>query len=57
MVIGRRRFWATVEGSPTLMRKLMIGLARRLHEADRRESRPRAKASSLTRRLRPRPAR
>ncbi len=34
MVIGRRRFWATVEGSPALMRKLMVGLARRLHEAD-----------------------
>src|SRR5215218_6581899 len=34
MVLGRRRFWATVEGSPALMRKLMIGLARRLHEAD-----------------------
>ena len=38
LVIGRRRFWATVQGSPTLMRKLMIGLANRLHEADRRES-------------------
>jgi CRP-like cAMP-binding protein len=37
MVIGRRRFWATVEASPSLMRKLMVGLARRLHEADRRE--------------------
>ena len=34
MVIGRRRFWTTVEGSPSLMRKLMIGLARRLHEMD-----------------------
>jgi CRP/FNR family transcriptional regulator, cyclic AMP receptor protein len=47
MVIGRRRFWTTVEGSPSLMRKLMIGLARRLHEADRREIDLRA-ASSLT---------
>ena len=37
MVLGRRRFWATVEGSPALMRKLMVGLARRLHEADQRE--------------------
>ena len=37
MVIGRRRFWTAVEGSPSLMRKLMVGLARRLHEADRRE--------------------
>ena len=47
MVIGRRRFWSTVEGSPSLMRKLMIGLARRLHEADRREIDLR-KSSSLT---------
>lgn len=38
LVIGRRRFWATVQGSPTLMRKLMIGLAKRLHEADRRDA-------------------
>jgi CRP-like cAMP-binding protein len=38
LVIGRRRFWATIQGSPTLMRKLMIGLANRLHEADRRET-------------------
>ena len=37
MVLGRGRFWATVEGSPALMRKLMVGLARRLHEADQRE--------------------
>ena len=36
-MIGRRRFWTTVEASPSLMRKLMVGLARRLHEADRRE--------------------
>ena len=47
MVIGRRRFWTTVEASPSLMRKLMIGLARRLHEADRREIDLR-KANSLT---------
>ena len=47
MVLGRRRFWTTVEASPSLMRKLMIGLARRLHEADRREIDLR-KSSSLT---------
>ena len=34
MVIGRRRFWATLEASPTLMRKVIIGLAHRVHEAD-----------------------
>ncbi|MEO7979531.1 MAG: cyclic nucleotide-binding domain-containing protein, partial [Sporichthyaceae bacterium] len=34
MVIGRRQFWATLQGSPTLMRKVIIGLARRLHEMD-----------------------
>jgi CRP/FNR family transcriptional regulator, cyclic AMP receptor protein len=47
MVVGRRRFWATIEASPALMRKLMWGRARRLHEADRREVDLR-KAGSLT---------
>jgi CRP-like cAMP-binding protein len=32
--IARRRFWALVEGSPTLMRKVIVGLAHRLHEMD-----------------------
>jgi CRP-like cAMP-binding protein len=34
MVIGRQRFWATLEGSTTLMRKVIIGLAHRLREMD-----------------------
>ena len=34
MVIGRRQFWAALQGSPTLMKKVIIGLARRLHEMD-----------------------
>ncbi len=34
MVIGRQRFWATLQSSPTLMRKLLVGLAQRLREAD-----------------------
>jgi CRP-like cAMP-binding protein len=38
MVIGRQRFWRTIEGSPTLMRKLMIGLARRLRDMDAQDS-------------------
>lgn len=34
LVIGRRRFWSLIEGSPTLLRKLLVDLARRLHELD-----------------------
>jgi len=34
MVIGRRRFWATLEDSHTLMRKVIVGLAQRLRAAD-----------------------
>ncbi len=34
MVIGRRQFWGALQGSPTLMKKVIIGLARRLHEMD-----------------------
>lgn len=34
MVIGRRQFWGALQGSPTLMRKVIVGLARRLHEMD-----------------------
>jgi CRP/FNR family cyclic AMP-dependent transcriptional regulator len=34
MVIGRQRFWATLEGSTSLMRKVIIGLAHRLREMD-----------------------
>jgi CRP-like cAMP-binding protein len=37
MVIGRRRFWRTLEDSPALMRKVIVGLARRLREADLRD--------------------
>lgn len=38
LVIDRKHFWATLEGSPALLRKLLIGLAHRLHEHDQRES-------------------
>jgi CRP/FNR family transcriptional regulator, cyclic AMP receptor protein len=34
LVIGRRRFWALLEGSPTILRKLLVGLAHRLHDHD-----------------------
>ena len=34
MVIGRRQFWGALQASPTLMKKVIIGLARRLHEMD-----------------------
>lgn len=44
MVIGRQRFWRTLEGSPTLMRKLMIGLARRLRGMDAQDTAARAAA-------------
>ncbi len=36
LVIDRKHFWATIEGSPALLRKLVIGLAHRLHEYDQR---------------------
>jgi CRP-like cAMP-binding protein len=36
LVIDRKHFWATIEGSPALLRKLLIGLAHRLHEHDQR---------------------
>ena len=38
LCIGQRSFWALVEGSPTLMRKMMVGMARRLHEMDAKDS-------------------
>lgn len=44
LVIGRRRFWALLEGSPTILRKLLVGLARRLHEHDLRDSEARLAA-------------
>lgn len=44
LVIERRRFWATLEDSPTLMRKVIVGLARRLHEADARDTAARTSA-------------
>ncbi len=34
MVVERRRFWALVEEVPPVGRKVMVGLARRLREAD-----------------------
>jgi CRP/FNR family transcriptional regulator, cyclic AMP receptor protein len=46
LVISRQRFWATLEGSPTLMRKIIIGLARRLHELDAKDSAARAAAQN-----------
>lgn len=42
MVIGRRRFWATLEESHTLMRKVIVGLAQRLRAADEADSARRA---------------
>jgi CRP-like cAMP-binding protein len=47
LLIDRRRFWSTLEGSPTLMRKVLVGLARRLHELDARDSATRAAARSV----------
>lgn len=38
MLIDSRHFWAALEANGTLMRKVIIGLARRLHEADERDS-------------------
>jgi len=34
LVLGRQRFWEAMQGSPTLMRKVIIGLASRLREMD-----------------------
>jgi CRP-like cAMP-binding protein len=34
LVLGRQRFWDALQQSPTLMRKVIIGLARRLREMD-----------------------
>ena len=42
LVIGRRRFWATLESSPTLMRKVIVGLAQRLRAADEADTARRA---------------
>ena len=42
MVIGRRRFWSVLEASPSLMRKVIVGLAVRLREMDRSGSGPRS---------------
>lgn len=47
MVIGRQRFWSVIEHSPHLMRKLLVGLARRLHEMDAADTVARA-ASART---------
>jgi CRP/FNR family cyclic AMP-dependent transcriptional regulator len=44
LVIARRRFWATLEESPVLMRKVIIGLAKRLHELEAKDSALRAAA-------------
>ena len=38
MVIGRRRFWSILEDSPTLMRKVIVGLAQRLRQADQEDT-------------------
>ena len=46
LVITRRRFWATLEESPTLMRKFIVGLARRLREAESARSRGEADVSA-----------
>lgn len=44
--IDRRRFWALLEGSPTLMRKVIVGLAHRLHEMDAADTAARLVKSS-----------
>jgi CRP-like cAMP-binding protein len=41
MVIGRRRFWSVLESSPTLMRKVTVGLAVRLRALDSTNGGPR----------------
>lgn len=46
LVIGRRRFWALMEGSPTIQRKVLVGLARRLHELDARDTAARLAAAT-----------
>ena len=46
LVITRRRFWATLDQSPTLMRKFIVGLARRLREAEAARSRGAADVSA-----------
>lgn len=38
LIIDRRRFWSTLEDSPKLMRKVIVGLAHRLHEVDARDT-------------------
>ena len=47
LVIERRRFWAMLEGSPTLMRKIIVGLARRLRDVDAKDAAARGAASSV----------
>lgn len=46
LVIGRRRFWTLMEGSPTIQRKVLVGLARRLHELDARDTAARLAAAT-----------
>lgn len=47
LVIGRRRFWGLLEGSPTLLRKVLVDLAGRLHDLDAADTRARlAKSGS-----------
>jgi CRP-like cAMP-binding protein len=41
LVIGRRRFWAMLEGSPTLLRKVLVDLAGRLHDLDAADTKAR----------------
>ncbi len=48
MIIGRQRFWATLQSSPTLMRKLLVGLAQRLRQADAEDTRARLGAKAST---------
>jgi CRP-like cAMP-binding protein len=47
MVIGRRQFWGTLEGSPALMRKVIVGLARRLRAADAADAAARKEHTSV----------
>jgi len=48
LIIGRRRFWATLEDSPTLMRKVIVGLAQRLRASDQADTARRAGTIDVT---------
>jgi CRP/FNR family cyclic AMP-dependent transcriptional regulator len=45
LVLGRQRFWAVLEGSTTMMRKVIIGLAHRLRQMDEADTARRSAAA------------